>query len=221
MSAPVPQASKDYLEAIFEMEEEGAVIQQARIAKRLGVSAATVSDHMRRLKRGGLVEIEGRNIHLSKQGEEAAWPLVRRHRLAERLLTDLLDIPWHRAHEEAHLWEHAISPEVEDRILTKTGARTCPHGNPIPGLEPPYERRKLVPLTNLKAGGTGVLALLTEDVELVTDVLKYFEDHGLMPGARIDVHSVAPDGTLMLKVDGKPASLGSDLADNIWVQPDT
>lgn len=219
MNAPVHQASKDYLEAIFEMEEEGAVIQQARIAKRLGVSASTVSEHVSRLKRGGLLEVEGRNIHLSKAGAEAAWPLVRRHRLAERLLTDLLDIPWHRAHEEAHMWEHAISPEVEDRILTKTGARTCPHGNPIPGLDPPYERKTLVPLTNLKEGETGVLALLTEDVELVTDVLKYFEEHGLMPGARIDITAVGPDGTLMLEVDGKPASLGSNLADNLWVQP--
>lgn len=112
-----------------------------------------------------------------------------------------------------------MSPEVEERILDKTGARTCPHGNPIPGLEPPYERGDLVPLTNLEEGQSAVLTLLTEDVELVTDVLKYFEDHGLMPGARINVKSVGPDGTRMLDVEGNSASLGSNLADNIWVEP--
>lgn len=219
MNAQVPQAAQEYLEAIFEMEEEGAKIQQARIARRLGVSAATASEHVRRLEREGLVEVKGRDIRLSPRGVEIATTLVRRHRLAERLLTDMLEIPWHRAHEEAHLWEHVMSPEVEQKILSKTGATTCPHGNPIPGVEPPYDRSKLVSLTELKESEAGVLCLLTEDVELDTSVLKYFEDHKLMPGARITVNSVGPDGTLMLDVDGSSASLGSHLADNLWVDP--
>lgn len=219
MAGQIPQGAREYLEAIFEMEEEGARIQQARIAKRMGVSAATVSQHVRRLQNEGLIAIEGREISLTPSGRKVATPLVRRHRLAERLLTDMLEIPWYRAHAEAHAWEHVMSPEVEERIIAKTGASTCPHGNPIPGLEPPYDRTKLVTLNRLAVGGRGVLTLLTEDVELDTDVLEYFEDNGLMPGAAIEVRAVGPDGTLALTVDGRPASLGSSLADNLWVLP--
>jgi DtxR family Mn-dependent transcriptional regulator len=219
MSAQLPQATQEYLAAIFEMEEEEARIQQARIAERMGVSAATVSEHVRRLEKEGLVSIDGRDIRLTQKGTGEATPVVRRHRLAERLLTDLLEIPWYRAHEEAHLWEHVMSPEVEEKILLKTGASTCPHGNPIPGIPPPYDRSKLVTLRDLSEGDRGLLRLLTEDVELDTGVLKYFQEHGLMPGATIEVRSVGPDRTMMLEVDGNPASLGPHLADNLWVEP--
>lgn len=215
----VPQGAQEYLECIFEMEEEGATILQARLSERLGVTPATVSQGVRKLLNEGLIEIEGRKIRLTPTGVQVATPLVRRHRLAERLLTDILGIPWYRAHEEAHDWEHVISQEVEQRILEKTGATTCPHGNPIPGLKPPYERSKLVPLTDLGPGDEGRLSLLNEDVELVTDILKYFEDHGLMPGATIKVDSVGPDGTMTLFVNGKSASLGPSLADNLWMLP--
>jgi DtxR family transcriptional regulator, Mn-dependent transcriptional regulator len=220
MPTDLPQGAQEYLEAIFEMEEEGARIQQARIAKRMGVSPAAVSEQVRRLEKEGLIHIAGREITLSDEGRTTATPLVRRHRLAERLLTDILEIPWHRAHEEADKWEHVISPEVEERILAKTGASTCPHGNPIPGLDPPYDRAKLVTLADLGEGRRGVLSLLTEDVELVTGVLAYFEEHRLMPGAVIQVRSVSPDGTLALEVDGQFASLGPHLADNLWVMPE-
>ena len=219
MSTELPQGAQEYLEAIYEMEEEGARIQQARIAKRMGVSPAAVSEQVRRLEKEGLITITGREIRLSDEGRETATPLVRRHRLAERLLTDILEIPWHRAHEEAHKWEHVMSPEVEERILAKTGATTCPHGNPIPGCQPPWERGELVTLAELGEGQQGVLRLLTEDVELVTGVLAYFEEHRLMPGAMVQVRSVSPDGTLTLEVDGLFASLGPHLADNLWVTP--
>ena len=220
MPTELPQGAQEYLEAIYEMEEEGAKIQQARIAKRMGVSPAAVSEQVRRLEKEGLITITGREIQLSDAGRDTATPLVRRHRLAERLLTDILEIPWHKAHEEAHKWEHVISPEVEERILAKTGASTCPHGNVIPGMTPPYDRTKLVTLADLGEGRRGVLNLLTEDVELATGVLEYFEEHNLMPGATIEVRSVSPDGTLTLEIDGRFASLGPHLADNLWVMPE-
>jgi DtxR family Mn-dependent transcriptional regulator len=219
MSAQVPQGAQEYLECIFEMEEEGAVILQARLSERLGVTPATVSQAVKRLVSEGLIEIEDRKIRLTKTGVDVATPLVRRHRLAERLLTDILEIPWYRAHEEAHDWEHVISPEVELRILEKTGATTCPHGNPIPGMTPPYVRSELVPLTDMAVGDWGTLCLLNEDVELVTGILQYFQEHNLMPGATLKVTGVGPDGTRTLSVDGKTASLGPSLADNLWIEP--
>lgn len=220
MRNQVPQGAQEYLEAIYEMEEEDARIQQARIAKRMGVSAATVSEQVHRLDKAGLIRIKGREIRLSEQGRKIAVPLVRRHRLAERLLTDILEIPWHLAHEQAHDWEHVMTADVEERILAKTGAATCPHGNPIPGVPAPYDRRDLVNLNQLGQGQRGILTLLTEDVELVTDVLRYFEEQKLVPGASIVVASVGPDGTLTLDVDGHRASLGPHLADNLWVLPE-
>lgn len=219
MSDQVPQGAQEYLECIYEMEEEGATILQARLSERLGVTPATVSQAVKRLVSDGLIEIVDRKISLTKTGIEVATPLVRRHRLAERLLTDILEIPWYRAHEEAHDWEHVISPEVEQRILSKTGATTCPHGNVIPGCTPPYERSKLVPLTELTLGQSGVLSLLTEDVELVTGILQYFQEHGLMPGATVKIVAVGPDGTLTLDAEGKSSSLGPNLADNLWMMP--
>lgn len=219
MYATVPQGAQEYLECIFEMQEEGATILQARLSERMGVTPATVSQAVRRLLSEELIEMQGRKINLTKRGMEVATPLVRRHRLAERLLTDILEIPWYRAHEEAHAWEHVMSPEVEQKILEKTGATTCPHGNPIPGMAPPYVRSDLVPLTELAEGQQGILSLLTEDVELVTDILRYFQDQGLMPGATVQVATIAPDGTRTLSVDGKRASLGPTLADNLWMSP--
>lgn len=221
MSAQVPQGAQEYLECIFEMEEEGAIILQARLSERLGVTPATVSQAVRKLLNEGLIEMDGRKIHLTQTGIDVATPLVRRHRLAERLLTDILGVPWYRAHEEAHDWEHVISTEVEQKILEKTGATTCPHGNPIPGQNPPYERSKLIPLTEMRPNDEGILSLLNEDVELVTDILKYFEDQGLMPGATVKVSSVGPDGTMTLSINGRSASLGPSLADNLWMLPAT
>lgn len=218
MTIQIPQGAQDYLEAIYEMEEEGGRIQQSRIGKRLGLAPATVSEQVRRLEKEGLIAISGRDITLTAEGKRVATPLVRRHRLAERLLTDILEIPWHQAHHLASDWEHVISPEVEERILAKTGARTCPHGNPIPGLDPPYDRRELVTLNELAAGERGILTLLTEDVELATDVLKYFEEHNLKPEVTLEVTSVGPDGTRTLNAGGTTASLGPHLADNLWVR---
>ena len=127
----------EYLEAILELEEEGARIIQARLADRLGVSAPSVSEMVRRLRAEGYLEVNGdRTLTLTHKGRDWATTIVRRHRLAERLLTDLLGLPWHRAHIEACRWEHVISAEVEELIRAKLdNPLTCPHGNPIPGVE--------------------------------------------------------------------------------------
>ena len=210
----------DYLEAVYEMHEEGAEVVQARLAERLGVSRAAVSEKIGRLSRMKLVQIDDeRVIQLTAHGRAVAEDAVRRHRMAERFLIDVLKLPWHKAHEEAERFQDAISEEVERRIMAMLGGpATCPHGNPIPGTGAKLDRT-LRRLEEFGAGDAVVLERLTEDVELHTDVLRYFEEHGLMPGNRIHVIGVAPDGTMSLEVEGTRSTLGAELADNLWVRP--
>ena len=214
-------ASKEYLEAIFELEEEGHRILQARIGERLGLAPATVSEGIRRLMGDGLVELEGkRDISLTPRGRALAETLVRRHRLAERMLVDILGIPWHLCHEQAEDWEKVMTPEVENAILAKLeGDATCPHGNPIPGAPSPVAWSELKAVADMQTGESGRLTRLLEDVELDHDVLKYLEDHSLMPGRTLTLVDVGPDGTLTLQVDGSNVALGQRLAGNLWVLP--
>jgi DtxR family transcriptional regulator, Mn-dependent transcriptional regulator len=226
MAAPSPDlralnpASKEYLEAVFELGEEGQRILQARIGERLGLTPATVSEGIKRLVGEGYVTIDSRDIALTQDGRRIAEALVRRHRLAERMLVDILGIPWHLCHEQAEDWEKVMTAEVEEAILSKlTGEATCPHGNPIPGTHSATPWSDLKPVAAMGAGDEGRLKRLLEDVELNHDVLRYLEDHRLMPGCDLKVLDVAPDGTRTLAVDGDRVAVGRDLADNLWVLP--
>ncbi len=215
-------ASKEYLEAVFELEEEGQRILQARIGERLGLAPATVSEGIKRLVAEGYVTIEGaRDIVLTELGRAIAETLVRRHRLAERMLVDILGIPWHLCHEQAEDWEKVMTPEVEQSILDKLeGEPTCPHGNPIPGTKSAIPWSDLKPVSAMGAGQSGRLTRLLEDVELDHDVLEYLELHKLMPQCHLTVVDVAPDGTRTLEVDGTTVALGQALQDNLWVLDD-
>jgi len=213
-------ASKEYLEAVYELEEEGQRIMQARIGERLGLAPATVSEGMKRLVSEGYVTIAGRDITLTEDGRAVAETLVRRHRLAERMLVDILGIPWHLCHHQAEDWEKVMTPEVEQAILSKLeGDATCPHGNPIPGTASAIPWSELKPVAHMELGETARLVRLLEDVELDTDVLKYLEDHHLLPGRDVTLVEVAPDGTRTFEVDGLSVALGQRLSDNLWVLP--
>jgi DtxR family Mn-dependent transcriptional regulator len=214
-------ALKEYLEAVYELEEEGQRVVQARIGERLGLAAATVSEAVKRLVAEGYVTIEGtRDIELTGEGRVIAEALVRRHRLAERMLVDILGIPWHLCHEQAEDWEKVMTPEVEEAILSKlSGEPACPHGNPIPGTQSGVPWSDLKSVAEMEPGEAGRLTRLLEDVELDHDVLKFLEDHRLMPGHDLVLVEVAPDQTRTLEVEGEKVALGSSLADNLWVLP--
>lgn len=214
-------ASKEYLEAVFELEEEGQRILQARIGERLGLAPATVSEGIKRLVNEGYVVVEGaRDIVLTSEGRAVAETLVRRHRLAERMLVDILGIPWHQCHEQAEDWEKVMTPEVEQSILDKLeGEPTCPHGNPIPGTSSSIPWSALRPVASMAAGDSGLLTRLLEDIELDHDVLKYLEDHTLMPGVELTVTDVAPDGTRTLDLGNSSVAVGQRLQNNLWVLP--
>lgn len=125
-----------YLRTVLELEEEGLVPLRARIAERLGHSAPTASQTVARMQRDGLLTVTGdRRIQLTPAGRSAATRVMRKHRLAECLLIDLIGLDWQLAHEEACRWEHVISEDVERRLLDILGHPTqSPYGNPIPGL---------------------------------------------------------------------------------------
>jgi DtxR family Mn-dependent transcriptional regulator len=213
----------EYLEALYEMAEEGIPTQQARLAEWLGVTAASVSEAVKRLTARGLISTgEQRRIELTPDGDELARTLVRRHRLAERFLVEVVGLPWHRAHEEASNWGRIVSDEVEDRFVDLLGdPATCVHGNPIPGSGHPVDQGGLRPLQEMTPGDRVRLERLTEDLELDLDVMLFFELSGLMPGADITVVAVAPDGTRTLEVAGEKVALGEHLADNLWVRSES
>src|SRR5438874_7827054 len=125
---------EEYLEAIYELQEEGTPVIQARLAERLGHAPPSVSEMIGRLRGDAYLEAEGRALRLTSKGRKRAESVVRKHRLAERLLTDVIGLEWHKTHLEACRWEHVISDDVEARLIVLLGnPTTCPHGNPIPG----------------------------------------------------------------------------------------
>lgn len=212
--------SAEYLEALYEIREERLPPVQAEIARWMGVSRTSVSEHVKRLSADGLVVTKGRELDFTRAGEAMAVTLVRRHRLAEHLLIDVIGLPWHLAHSEAERWERVISDRIEERlvaILDDPG--TCPHGNPIPGSSHAVDQVDLVPLTEVGPSTTARLRRLTEDLELELEVMKFLEDSGLMPGAELAVETVGPDGAISLRVEGRSVALGATLADNLWVEP--
>src|SRR3954462_10902888 len=211
MSQGVHPPVEEYLEAIHELGEEGSQVIQARLAERLGHSAPTVSEMVRRLRDEGYLELERRVITLTHQGQQRAESVVRKHRLAERLLTDIIGLEWHKAHVEACRWEHVISDEVEERLVALLDTpRTWPHGNPIPGAGAP--KRELHALPESVPGDNVRLERVTEMVEIDLDSLTYLNEHGFRPGASAAVRAKAPDGTLTIEVDGDTVALGPGLA---------
>src|SRR5919109_4678011 len=129
---------EEYLETIYNMSMEDEVVIGARLAEKFAVSAPTVTEMLKRLVRDGYVEMDNRRqVTLTEAGIRAAESVLRRHRLTERFLADMLGMQWHEVHEEAGRLEHFISGAVEERVLTTLNhPTTCPHGNPIPGLVP-------------------------------------------------------------------------------------
>jgi DtxR family Mn-dependent transcriptional regulator len=207
---------EEYLETIWELEEEGIPVIQARLAEQLDVSAPSVSEMIRRLRGEGWVDTEGRSITLTDKGRSRAISVVRKHRLAERLLTDVIGLPWHKTHVEACRWEHVISDEVEERLVILLGnPATCPHGNPIPGAGGPV--RDLSALAGSEPGDRIRLERVTEQVEVDLDALIYLDSHGFVPGVDAQVRSKAPDGTLTLALEEGTIALGPALASQLFV----
>lgn len=213
---------EEYLEAIHALQEEGVQVIQARLAQRLGHSAPTVSEMVRRLKAEGYVDVAARSVTLTAKGRSRAESVVRKHRLAERLLTDVIGLEWHKAHNEAGRWEHVISDEVEARLVELLGhPTTCPHGNPIPGAK--RRAPAQMALADTEPGDHIRLERVTEQVEIDLESLTYLSSHGFVPGTDARVQAKQTDGSVTLVLDDVGAEatieLGPSIAQQLFVAP--
>jgi DtxR family Mn-dependent transcriptional regulator len=218
MPSGVHPPIEQYLVAIFSIEEEGSQIIQARLAERVGHSAPTVSEMVHRLREGGYVDVDGRALALTDAGRKVAISVLRKHRLAERLLADVIGLPWHLVHEEADRWEHVISDDVEARLVEILhNPATCPHGLPIPGSGAAHVAGSV--LAEASVGDRVQLVRVTVVVELDMVALTYLDEHSFIPGAEATVTGKGPDGTVVLDVGGNTVALGSGLANQLYVAP--
>jgi DtxR family Mn-dependent transcriptional regulator len=210
-------AAEEYCECILELEESGVPVIRARIAERLRYSRPAVSEMVRRLGHDGLVRLDRHGvIELSAEGRALAERVVRRHRLAERFLTDRLGLSWTVAHREAGKWEHVISDDVEQALWEVLGRpTTCPHGNPIPDSghhEPPS-----VPLATIAPGVRFIVVRIPEALEATDGMLERLERGGLLVGATAMLVDIADDGASVVSVGGRHTTIPRAAADRLRI----
>ena len=208
-------AFEEYCETIFELDEDDFDVIQARIAERLDVSRPAVSEMVKRMEAEGLIEA-GRQVTLTAAGRDLAETVVRRHRLAECFLTDILGLSWADAHQEAGKWEHVISPTVEAAMMARLDdPTTCPHGNPIPGSG--YEAPDLVPLDSIGVGDAFTVRRIPEELEFREGMLDFLEESSITPGSKGRMTAIAPDGTATVEIDGSAVGVGEFATARIMV----
>jgi DtxR family transcriptional regulator, Mn-dependent transcriptional regulator len=217
--AELHDTTEEYLETILSLEEEGVVPMRARLVERLGLSAAAVSETVGRLVDGGWVELEGdRRLRLTTKGRGLATSIVRRHRLAERLLVDIIGLEWEKVHKEADRWEHAISADVEEKLVALLGdPATCPHGNPIPGSSHKVEGPASTLLTQSDPGPV-IVRRISEKVEIDESALQFLVGAQLIPGSNAVIIDSSPTGVRMSSGAGENV-VPSKIAQLMWVVP--
>jgi DtxR family Mn-dependent transcriptional regulator len=217
-----------YLRTVYELEEEGVVPLRARIAERLGQSGPTVSQTVARMERDGLLTVEGdRHLELSEKGRQLATRVMRKHRLAECLLIDVIGLEIEYVHEEACRWEHVMSEQVERRLVNLLGNPTeSPYGNPIPGLaelgqisEPSQFLSGVESMTRAVVGSTDpvrmVVRRIAEELQKDTEVMSVLRRVGALPGNDVLV-STGHEGVVVAR-QGETAEIDAEAAAHIFV----
>ncbi|BBZ17170.1 metal-dependent transcriptional regulator [Mycolicibacterium gadium] len=219
-----------YLRTIYDLEEEGVVPLRARIAERLDQSGPTVSQTVSRMERDGLLHVAGdRHLQLTDKGRGLAVAVMRKHRLAERLLVDVIGLPWEEVHAEACRWEHVMSEDVERRLVrVLDNPTTSPFGNPIPGLaelglassESGADQINLVRLTELPAGMpvAVVVRQLTEHVQGDVELIGRLKDAGVVPNARVTVEANDHGGVMIVIPGHEQVELPHHMAHAVKVE---
>ena len=212
-----------YLKTIFELNEEDIPALRARIVERLGQSGPTVSETVSRMERSGLVSMgRGREIDFTEEGRHYAIRVMRRHRLVERLLQDVIKLDWPHLHDEACRWEHVVSDDVAERIDALLGhPEADPFGNPIPaaGESAIHNVREagLKSVMEVEPGGEYVIERLAESVQLDLDILSMFSDEGLLPGVKITVEEIDYNNPIVVQ-NGDSVRLSADVARGVFVR---
>src|SRR2546430_6092980 len=208
---------EDYVKAIWEMLEEGQSPISARLAEELGVTPPAVTAALKRLTRDDLVRV-GRTGHidLSRKGRQFAERMALRHQLAEMLLTDVIGLPWSKAHDEAERLEHAISPEVEALLLKRFAEKkSCPHGVPLRGGFAQLRKQGAVLLSDLQANDRAeIICVYEKDGKF----LEFLDGLHLHPGAQVSIARREYDETLTLRSSGRTLHLGKPATSRIWVR---
>ena len=221
---------ESFCETIYNMAMEGDPVIGARLAEKFRVAPPTVTETLKRMVRDGLVEMDSRRqVTLTDRGVELAEAVLRRHRLTERFLVDMLGMQWHEVHEEACRLEHHISGAVEQRVVSALHKpTTCPHGNPIPGYVPNARGyladNQAVRLLTVQPGTDVRLLLVSEVVEDEEELISYLHDRGLMPGTQVRlVHMSDGDGEAPVTVvaNGNRMTISRHAAHALWVVPVT
>ncbi|MGI8330193.1 metal-dependent transcriptional regulator [Actinomadura scrupuli] len=219
-----------YLRTIFELEEEGIVPLRARIAERLSQSGPTVSQTVARMERDSLLRVEGdRHLELTDSGRDLATRVMRKHRLAECLLVNVIGLPWEDVHIEACRWEHVMSEEVERRLVALLdNPQNCPHGNPIPGLDElgghtdaDESGESLTPMTSLAsvAGTHVVVRRISEQLQSDSDLMLRLKQVGIQPGREVTL-AASDDGVRVTcddEADSPATELPRRLAEHVFV----
>jgi DtxR family transcriptional regulator, Mn-dependent transcriptional regulator len=218
-------AAQEYLETVYNITVEGDRVVNARLAEKFGVSAASVTEMLRRLERDGYVALDpATGATLTEQGIAAAEAELRRHRLAERFLFEVLRMDWIAAHVEAHALQHGLTPAIEAQMVAVLGnPTTCPHGNPIPGSAPAtldfLRTHDAIRLSDAPEAAPLRVLCISEVVEDETALLRSMSDKDLRPGTDVIVRRAddSGDGALRLDVAGRAVTLERTGASKIWV----
>jgi DtxR family Mn-dependent transcriptional regulator len=219
-----------YLRTVYELEEEGVVPLRARIAERLGQSGPTVSQTVARMERHGLIKVEAdRHLQLTPEGHRQAVAVMRKHRLAERLLLDVIGLEWDQVHIEACRWEHVMSNAVERRILALLDKPlVCPHGNPIPGLDdlglPFGQRRPQLSTLTLRAAATAsrteptsvVVERISEQIQPDDALMRRLAAARVLPGSALYVSGLS-DGVEVWQDGAERTALDRVTAEHVFV----
>lgn len=207
---------EEYLETIYKLSDGGPV-RPTRIAEYLGVSGPTVTATLKRLESRGLVSRQGTDVVLTAEGVDRSLDIVRKHRIAERFLVDVLGLDWEAAHEDACLLEHAMSPRVLAALEAYLGDPTvCPHGHPIPASDGTVDQSKGDSLAARSAGERVRVVRVSEDHH----VLGYLGEIGLKPGAIVEVTASEPfGGPLTVVIDGGSRAIAREIACAVQVEP--
>lgn len=212
-------AMEEYLEAIYKLQNEMGVAKTTSLAKMLGVALGSVTNTVRKLKRLNLItHVSYRGVKLTSGGEKAALSVIRRHRLSERLLTDLLGMEWDKVHADACMLEHSISEDVASLIeRTLNHPKTCPHGNPVPTQEGKvFEEEELKPLTEIKPKEKFIIVKITEESP---ELLRYLKEHRITPKAYAKIQElIPPDNSISIKAEDEVHYITQKLASKIWVK---